>query len=131
MVNIIINSPPIGGCKTSKDGKILFEAEEIKKRWIEYTAELFENNRPIKPQPPHLDGPRILESEVAKAIRFSKNGKAPGPDGLNSEMIKALNSFSTEKLTTIQRNECGHLPDDFLDSVFITLPQKNKTTSGQ
>ena len=45
-------------------------------------------------------------------------------------MIKALDSFSTQKLTElynyIQIYECGHLPDDFLDSVFITLPKKPK-----
>ena len=41
---------PIGGCRTSKDGKILFETEEIKKRWNEYTTELFEDNRPTKPE---------------------------------------------------------------------------------
>ena len=119
---------PISGCITSKQGKILFETEEIKKRWSEYTAELFEDDRPTKPEPPNLDGPRILESEVAKAIRISKNGKAPGPDGLTSEMIKALDRFSIEKLTVLYNEiyECGHLPNDFLDSVFITLPKKPK-----
>ena len=64
----------IGGCVTSKDGKLLFETNEIKKRWSQYTVKLFEDNRPTKPEPPNLDGPRILESEVAEAIRISKNG---------------------------------------------------------
>ncbi|KAK3758308.1 hypothetical protein RRG08_004129 [Elysia crispata] len=61
---------PFGGGIASKDGKILFETKEIKKRWSEYTAELFEDNGPTKPEPPYLDGPRILESEVAEAIRI-------------------------------------------------------------
>ena len=50
-----------------------FETEKIKERWSEYTAELLEDNGPTRPEPPNLDGPRILESEVAEAIRISKN----------------------------------------------------------
>ena len=103
--------------------------------------ELFEDNRLTKPELPNLDDPRILELEVLEAIRISKNCKAPDPDSVNSEMIKALDSFSTDKLTELYNEiyECGHLPDDFLDSVFISPPppppppppQKKKQTNKQ
>ncbi|GFR91718.1 hypothetical protein ElyMa_002599500 [Elysia marginata] len=68
--------PPIVSRITSEDGKLLLETEEIKKRWSEYTAVLFEN-RPTKPEPPNLDGPRILVSEVADAIRILKKMAKP------------------------------------------------------
>ena len=115
---------PIEGCITSKGGKILFETEEIKKRWSEYTAGLFENNKPTKPEPPNLDG--ILQTNAAEAIRISKNGKTTGPDSLRN--YQSPKSFSTDKLTEPYNEiyECGHLPDDFLDSVLITLPKKPK-----
>ena len=102
-----------------------------------YTAELFEDNKPTKPESPNLDGFRILKSEAVQAIRISKDGKALGPGGLTSEMIKALDSFSTNKLSELYNEiyECGHLPNDLLDSVLIPLPKKiqkpkNDPTSG-
>ena len=70
--------PPIGGCITSKDGKILFETEKINKRRSEYTAELLEDNRPTKPEPPNIDGPSTFESEVAEAIKISKKWYSTG-----------------------------------------------------
>ena len=73
----------------------------------------------------------ILESLSQRLGRiFFKNGKAPGPDEFISEIIQALDSFRIEKLTELYNEiyKCGHLPDYFFDSFFIsiTLPQKTK-----
>ncbi|GFS27019.1 endonuclease-reverse transcriptase [Elysia marginata] len=55
-----------------------------------------------------------------------KNGKAPGLDNISTEMLKALGGFGIIKLTEIFNHiyDSGHLPEDLLQSVFITLPKK-------
>ena len=115
-------------CIKSKDGKLLFEKDDIKKRWCEYTEELFADARPEKPEPPNLEGPPILKTEVRTAIKRAKTNKAPGADGVTTEMIKALEEFGVEKLSDLYNDiyESGNLPEDFLESVFVTLPKKPK-----
>ena len=39
------NSQTCSGCIKAKDGRILVDDEDIMKRWSEYIAELFEDNR--------------------------------------------------------------------------------------
>ena len=75
----------------SKSGKIMFEKEDIKKGWVEYIEELFDDNsRPDRPADnPELEGHSILESEVKAALRSMKNNKAPGNDNITKEMIEA------------------------------------------
>ena len=116
------------GCIKSKDDKLLFEKDGIKKRWSEYIGDLFDDQRPPLPSPKNLEGPRILRSEVEKAIKDSPAGKAPGEDGINAEAVKILEDFGTEKLTDLFNDiyESGHIPEDLLQSVYITLPKKSK-----
>ena len=54
----------------SKSGKIMFEKEDIKQRWVEYIEELIDDNsRPERPADnPELEGYSILESEVKAAL---------------------------------------------------------------
>ena len=122
------NKAQSGNCIKSKDGRLLFEKEDIKARWCEYTGELFADVRPDKPEPPNLDGPPILRAEVEQAIKNAKSGKAAGSDEITAEMIKALEDFGSEKLTELFNDiyQSGCLPEDFLESVFITLPKKPK-----
>ena len=44
-------------CIKDKDGKILFEKEDIQERWREYINELFDDERPELPAPCNIDGP--------------------------------------------------------------------------
>ena len=85
---------------------------------------MFADARPEKPEPPNLEGPPILKTEVRAAIKRAKANKAPGADGVTAEMIKALEEFGVEKLTDLYNDiyESGHLPEDFLESVCVTLP---------
>ena len=78
-----------GGIEDKK-GKMLFEKKEVLGRWAEYVGELFEDQRPPLPQPSNNNGPSILKSEVELAMKNSSEGKAPGEDGINTEMLKHL-----------------------------------------
>ena len=96
----------------------------------EYAKELFEDERSPLPTPSNTEGPPILKSEVRNALRKSQNGKAPGDDGITTEMLKLLEDFGVEKMTELFNDiySSGHIPDELLKSVYITLPKKARAT---
>ena len=71
----------------------LTEAEDIKKRWQEYTEELYKKELH---DPDNLDGvitplePDILECEVKWALESSTTNKAGGGDGIPVELFPIL-----------------------------------------
>ena len=71
----------LSGIIKDKDGTILFEKNDIKRRWLEYVKELYdEPNRSVLPlyfkEP--LNGSTILKSEIQNALSSMRNGKALG-----------------------------------------------------
>ena len=70
----------------------LTEAEDIKKRWQEYTKELYKKDRH---DPDNHDDvitnlePDILESEVKWALESSTTNKASGGDGIPVSYFKS------------------------------------------
>ena len=69
------------------------EAEDNKKRWQEYTEELYKNN-PHNPDNhddviSHL-GPDILKCEVKGALGSITTNKAGGGDGIPAELFRIL-----------------------------------------
>ena len=69
----------------------LTEAEDIKKRWQEYTEELYKNDL-IDPDNhdgviTHLE-PDILECEVKRALGSTTMNKASGGDCIPAELFK-------------------------------------------
>ena len=93
-------------------------------------GDLFADNRPPLPMPSNNEGPPILKSEVKEALKNSKNGKAAGEDGITTEMIRALEDFGVDTLTDMFNDmyETGHIPEELLQSVYITLPKKARAT---
>ncbi|XP_030745087.1 zinc finger protein 606-like [Sitophilus oryzae] len=75
-------------------------------------------------------GPSVLKSEVEKAIHQTKNNKASGPDQIYNEWLKLLNNENINELSVLfnQVYDTGHIPADWLKSVFIPLP---KTTNAK
>ena len=76
-----------------RNGKDLTEAEEIKRRWQEYTGELYkkdlydlDNHDGVVT---HLE-PDILEYEIKWALGSSTTNKATGGDGIPAELFKIL-----------------------------------------
>ena len=121
----------------SADGASLIKDREgLTNRWREHFCQLL--NRPsdvdqeaLDAIPNHdpiteLDNPPSLQ-ELQKAIKLTKNGKAPGKDGLPAELFKALNENALhefhEILTTIWRDE--QIPKDLRDATIISI-FKNK-----
>ena len=81
------------GSKKGRNGMDLTEAEDSKKRWQEYTEELYKKDRH---DPDNHDGvithlePDILECEVKWALGSITTNKAGGGDGIPAELFQIL-----------------------------------------
>ena len=92
------------GSIKDRNGMDLKEAEDIKKRWQEYTEELFKKELH---DPDNLDGvithlqPDILEWEVKGALGSITTNKASGGDGIPVELFKILKDDAVKVLHSI------------------------------
>ena len=81
------------GSIKDRNGMDLTEAEDIKKRWQEYTEELYKKDLH---DPDNHDGvitdlePDILECEVRWALESITTNKASGGDGIPVELFQIL-----------------------------------------
>ena len=78
---------------------MIFEREKVLNRWSEYIGDLFADERPPLPEPSNDRGPPILKVEVERAIKSSQLGRAPGDDGITTEMLKFLEVFGIYSTT--------------------------------
>ena len=87
-----------------RNSKDLMEAEEIKKRWQEYTEELYKKDLN---DPDNHDGvvtylkPNILECEVKWALRNITRNKVSGGDGITAELFQILKDDAVKVLYSI------------------------------
>ena len=84
-----------------RNGMDLTEAENIKKRWHEYTEELYKKDL-HKPDNhdyviAHLE-PDILECEVKWALQSITMNKASGDDGIPVELFQILKDDAVKVL---------------------------------
>ena len=84
--------------------KDLTEAEDIKKRWQEYTEELYKKG--LNDPENHNDvvthqEPDILECEVKWAVGSITMNKASGGDGTPGELFKILTDDAVKALHSI------------------------------
>ena len=107
----------------------LTEAEGIKKRWQEYTEELYkkdlhnpENHNGVIT---HLE-PDIWECKVKWALGNIPMNKASGGDGIPAELFQILKDDAVKVLHSIcqQILETQQWPRDWKRSVFIPIPKK-------
>ena len=106
----------------------LREADDIKKRWQEYT-ELY---RKYLHDPDEHDRviirlePNILECEVKWALRSIATNKARGGDGLLVELFQILKDDAVKVLHSICQQiwKTQQWPQDWKKSVFIPIPKK-------
>ena len=78
----------------------LTEAEGIKKRWHEYTEELYKNLHDLDNHDgviTHLE-PDILECEVKWALGSITMNKASGSDGITAELFQILKDDAVKVL---------------------------------
>ena len=84
--------------------KDLIEAEEIKKKWKQYTEEMYKRD---PDDPGNHDGviihpqPDILECEVKWALGSIAINKAHGGDGISAELFKILKDDAVKVLHSI------------------------------
>uniref|UniRef100_A0A8D8Z4U1 Craniofacial development protein 2 n=1 Tax=Cacopsylla melanoneura TaxID=428564 RepID=A0A8D8Z4U1_9HEMI len=114
------------GKLVNDNGDLIVDQESIKNTWRTYIQNLFFDERG---EPPSLEtetGPPILVNEVKAAITSLRDGKAPGPDGMQAEFLKLLDEESVKMLSKIFNNiyDSGNIPKDWLISEFIMLPKK-------
>ena len=97
------------GCVKGKDGTIIFEKDKVLDRWVEYVGDLFDDDRPTKPEIADGEGPTILQSEVKTALKEMLNNKAAGLDGIQAEMLKALDDDGIiQLLNPFAKHNLGH-----------------------
>ena len=114
------------GTIKDQNGMNLTEAEDIKKRWQEYTEELYKKDLH---DPDNHDGvithlePDILECEVKWA--FTTN-KAIGGDGIPVELLQILKDDAVKVLhSTCQKIwKTQQWPQNLKKSVFIPISKK-------
>ena len=92
------------GSIKDRNGRDLTEAEDIKKRWQEYTEELHKKDLL---DPDNHDGvitglePDILECEVKWALESITMNKASGGDGTPVELFQILKDDAVKVLYSI------------------------------
>ena len=92
------------GSIKDKNGRDLTEAEDIKKRWQEYTEKLYKNDLH---DPDNCDGVTthlasdILECEVKWALGSNTTNKARGGDGIPVELFQILKDDAVKVLHSI------------------------------
>ena len=107
----------------------LTEAEDIKKRWQEYTEEPYKKDLH---DPDNHDGvithlePDILECEVKWALGSLTMNKASGGDGIPVELFQILKDDAVKVLHSIcqQMWKTQQWSQDWKRSVFIPIPKK-------
>ena len=105
------------------------EAEDIKKRWQQYTEELYKKDHH---DPYNHDGvithlePEILECEVKWALGSITMSKATGGDGIPVELFQILKDDAVKVLHSICQQiwKIYQWLQDWERSVFIPIPKK-------
>ena len=112
-----------------RNGRDIIEAEDIKKRWQEYTEELYKKDLH---HPDNHDGvithlePDILECEIKWALGSITMNKASGDDGIPVELFQILKDDAVKVLHSICMEiwKTQQWPQDWKRSIFISVAKK-------
>ena len=119
------------GSIKDRNGRDLTEAEDIKKRWQEYTEELYkkdlhdQDNHYGVITHTHLE-PDILECQVKRVLGSMNVSKASGVDGIPVELFQILKDDAVKVLHSICQQiwKTQQWPQDWKRLVFIPIPNK-------
>ena len=117
------------GSMKDRNGRDLTEAEDIKKRWQEYTEELYKTDLH---NPDNHDGvithlvPDKLEYEVKWALGSITTNRASGGDGIPVELFQILKDDDVKVIHSICQQiwKTQQWPQDWKRSVFIPISKK-------
>ena len=112
-----------------RNGMDLTEAENIKKRWKDYTEELYKkdlhdpDNHDVMI---HQLQPHILEFKIKWALGSITMNKASGGDGIPMELFQILKDDAVKVLHSICQQiwKTQQWPQDWKRSVFIPITKK-------
>ena len=105
---------------------ILVEGQDIRERWRKYFEELLNEENPYQvDEEEKVEGPveDISEEEIKRALKKMKKGKAPGPSGMTSDILKEVGEIGTEELAKVFRNiqEREEMPEEWADSFTVPI----------
>ena len=112
------------GSIKDRNSKDLTEEEVIKKRWQEYTKELYKKG--LKDLDNHDDWVTHRECEVKQALGSITTNKASGGAGIPVELFQILKNDAVKVLLSIYQQiwKTQQWPQDWKRSVFILIPKK-------
>ena len=117
------------GSINDRNGMDLTEAEDIKKRWQEYTEELYKKDlhNPDNHDDviTHLETD-IMECEVKWALESITTNKVSGGDGIPVELFQILRDDAVKVLHSICQQiwKTQQWPQDWKRSIVILIPKK-------
>ena len=120
----------------SKSGVIITDPDKQLERWVEHYLELYSTQNVVTdtaldaiPNLPVMEELDTLptEEELSAAVGRLSSGKAPGSDGIPSDILKSCKATLLKHLYKLLCLcwETGHVPQDMRDAKIITL-YKNK-----
>ena len=117
------------GTIKDRNGMDLTEAEDIKKRWQEYTEKLYKRDLH---NPDNHDGvithlePDILECEVKWVLGSIITNKASGGDGISIELFQIIKDDAMKMIHSIYQQiwKTQQGPQDWKRSAFIPISKK-------
>ena len=117
------------GSIKDRNGMNLKEAEDIKKRWQEYTEDMYQKKKNLQDPDNHNDEithleSDILECEVKRASGSITMNKAT--DRIPVELFQVLKNDAVKVLHSICQQiwKAQQLPQNWKRSVFIPIPKK-------
>ena len=119
-----------------RNGMDLTEEADTKKRWQEYTEEIYKKDvhdpDNHSSMITHLE-PDILECEVKWALGSIIMNKASGSDGIPVELFQIVKEDAVKALHSICQQiwKAHHWPQDWKRSVFIPIPKKGNAKQCQ
>ena len=124
------------GSIKDRNGRDLREAEDIQKRWQEYTGERYKKDLH---NPDNYNGvithlePDILGCEVMWTLGSLTTNTAHGGDGIPVELFQILKDDAVKVLHSIcqQRWKTQWWPQDWKGSVFIPIQRKAMPNNAQ
>ena len=113
------------------------EAKDIKKRWHEYTEEIYKkdlhdpDNQEGVITPTHLE-PDILECEVKWALESITTNKASGGNGIPVKLFRILKDHAVKVLHSICQQiwKTQQWPQNWKSSFFIPIVKKGNAKEG-
>ena len=119
------------GSIKDRNGMDLTDAEDIKKRWKEYTEELYKKDLH---DPDNHDGvitdlePDILECEVKWALESITTNKASGDDGIPVELFQILKDDAVKMLYSLHHQtwKTQQWPQDWKKVSFHSNPKERQ-----